>query len=112
MFFHGPHLPYYTVLLYCMIFIFKVVERDVNDSLSAKVSPHSIIIHVHTMRYLQQNLFKTIALQPPSNFRVSTTTSSTITFSWDALDNDVMITSYIITCSEGNNITVSTMYCI
>ena len=71
--------------------------------------------NVHTMWYLWQNLYLATAsqpLQPPSNFRVSTTTSSTITFIWDALDNDVIITSYIITCSERNNFTVSTTYCM
>ena len=49
-------------------------------------------------------------LEAPSNFRVSITTSTTITFNWDALDNeqtDGMLSSYIITCSERNNFSVS-----
>ena len=48
--------------------------------------------------------------EPPNNFRVSTTTSDTITFIWDALDNeepDGTVNSYIITCSEGNHSAVS-----
>jgi len=48
--------------------------------------------------------------EPPNNFRISATTSTAIAFSWDTLDNeqtDEMISSYIITCSEGNHSAVS-----
>jgi len=48
------------------------------------------------------------SLQAPSNFRVSATTSTSITFSWDTLVNVSIVTSYVISCSEGSNFTVST----
>ena len=52
-------------------------------------------------------IFAARPLQAPSNFRVSATTSTSITFNWDTLTN-VSIDGYFIWCLEGNNFSVST----
>ena len=42
----------------------------------------------------------------PSNFRVIDTTSTSVTFQWDALSNQQangLVQKYIVTCTERNN---------
>ena len=42
----------------------------------------------------------------PSNFRVIDTTSTSVTFQWDALSNQQangVILRYVVTCTERNN---------
>ena len=45
----------------------------------------------------------------PSNFQAVNITSTSITFSWDALDNQAngIVQSYVITCTADNIIVVS-----
>ena len=41
----------------------------------------------------------------PSNFQAVNVTSTSVTFSWDALDDLVTIQFYVITCTANGNIT-------
>ena len=41
----------------------------------------------------------------PSNFQAVNVTSTSVTFSWDVLDDLVTIQFYVITCTANGNIT-------
>jgi len=106
---HAANLAWATVH-YCVANAFVMCGTTQKMPRVCEVISGLYCTCMHIMYLLPTESQPLQPLEAPSNFRVSMASSTTIKFSWDALDIEQpgqMFNTYVITCSESNNFTVS-----